>query len=86
MLAGDGRPAFVVQLTSTIMCPACGHSAVETMAMDACLVSYDCIGCGAHLRPEPGDCCVFCSFGSAPCPPIQAQPAGATDAATCCPG
>ncbi|EPX7158509.1 GDCCVxC domain-containing (seleno)protein [Pseudomonas aeruginosa] len=25
------------------------------------------------MRPNPGDCCVFCSFGSVPCPPIQQQ-------------
>jgi len=24
------------------------------------------------LRPKSGDCCVFCSYGSVPCPPIQA--------------
>jgi hypothetical protein len=33
-----------------------------------------CAGCGALLRPKPGDCCVFCSYGSVPCPPIQANP------------
>ncbi|HEY5608162.1 MAG TPA: GDCCVxC domain-containing (seleno)protein, partial [Alphaproteobacteria bacterium] len=21
---------------------------------------------------KPGDCCVFCSYGSVPCPPMQA--------------
>ncbi|CAN7687371.1 GDCCVxC domain-containing (seleno)protein [Pararhizobium sp. LjRoot238] len=25
------------------------------------------------MRPEPGDCCVFCSFGSVKCPPVQQQ-------------
>ena len=34
-------------------------------------VSYDCKGCGQRLKPKPGDCCVFCSYGSVPCPPIQ---------------
>ncbi|HEV8330350.1 MAG TPA: GDCCVxC domain-containing (seleno)protein [Steroidobacteraceae bacterium] len=23
------------------------------------------------LRPKRGDCCVFCSYGSVKCPPIQ---------------
>jgi hypothetical protein len=23
------------------------------------------------LRPKPGDCCVFCSYGSVKCPPQQ---------------
>ena len=37
---------------------------------------YMCTGCGAMLRPKPGDCCVFCSYGSVPCPPIQAERSG----------
>jgi hypothetical protein len=23
------------------------------------------------LKPKPGDCCVFCSYGSVACPPVQ---------------
>jgi hypothetical protein len=57
---------------STITCPNCGHQATERMPQDACQIVYDCKGCGARLRPKPGDCCVFCSYGSVPCPPIQA--------------
>ncbi|WP_281806678.1 GDCCVxC domain-containing (seleno)protein [Methylocystis echinoides] len=56
---------------STIICPSCGHRATETMPTDACLVIYECKGCGARLKPTPGDCCVFCSYGDAPCPPVQ---------------
>lgn len=56
---------------STLTCPDCGHRATERMAEDACQYLYDCRACGAVLRPKPGDCCVFCSYGSAPCPPIQ---------------
>ena len=29
-------------------------------------------GISKLLRPKAGDCCVFCSYGSIPCPPIQA--------------
>ncbi|HET7336004.1 MAG TPA: GDCCVxC domain-containing (seleno)protein [Rhizomicrobium sp.] len=58
-------------LDSTITCPHCGFAAAETMPTDSCLVFYDCQKCGATLRPKPGDCCVFCSYGSVPCPPIQ---------------
>jgi hypothetical protein len=63
-------------LQSTITCPKCGHSALETMPTDACQFFYDCTGCGVVLRPNPGHCCVFCSFGSVPCPPIQADASG----------
>jgi hypothetical protein len=56
---------------STITCPICGIAKAETMPTDACQFFYECTGCGALLRPKPGDCCVFCSYGSVPCPPIQ---------------
>ncbi len=54
-----------------ITCPYCGHRQTEDMPSDACLFFYSCAGCGTVLRPKPGDCCVFCSYGSAPCPPVQ---------------
>lgn len=56
---------------STLTCPQCGHSVTETMPTNACIFFYDCVQCGALLQPKPGDCCVFCSYGSVPCPPIQ---------------
>jgi len=58
-------------LESTLTCPSCGHEATETMPTDACQWFYECKGCGALLRPKAGDCCVFCFYGSVPCPPIQ---------------
>ena len=60
-----------VILRSVITCPKCGHRAEETMPTNACLFFYDCSRCGAKLKPKPGDCCVFCSYGSVRCPPIQ---------------
>lgn len=59
-------------LQSVLTCPDCGHVAKETMPTDACQWFYDCKGCGAVLKPLPGDCCVFCSYGTVACPPIQA--------------
>jgi len=41
------------------------------MPTDACVFFYECKHCGAMLRPSKGDCCVFCSFGSVKCPPVQ---------------
>jgi hypothetical protein len=55
------------------MCPKCGHRSVETMPDDAHIYFHECAGCGTLLRPKAGDCCVFCSYGSVPCPPIQAN-------------
>jgi hypothetical protein len=60
-----------VILTSILTCPLCGTSVSETMPTNACVVYYKCTGCHTLLRPKPGDCCVFCSHGSLPCPPMQ---------------
>jgi hypothetical protein len=62
---------IMIQTYSTITCPACGHRATEAMPADACLRVYECEGCGAVLRPKAGDCCVFCTYGDVPCPPVQ---------------
>lgn len=60
-----------IELHSAITCPDCGHTAREEMPSNACQYFYDCQGCKAVLKPLPGDCCVFCSYGDVPCPPIQ---------------
>lgn len=60
-----------VSLQSTITCPKCGHQKKETMPIDACQFFYACENCNENLKPEKGDCCVYCSYGSVPCPPIQ---------------
>lgn len=61
----------MVELRSTIKCPHCGHEKAEEMPTNACQFFYECEGCLELLRPLPGDCCVFCSYGSVKCPPIQ---------------
>jgi hypothetical protein len=51
------------------------------MPTDACQIVYRCTGCGTVLRPKPGDCCVFCSYGSVPCPPAQGGGCGLAECA-----
>ena len=60
-----------VILVSEIKCPNCGHKKNEEMPTDACQFFYECENCKKTLKPNIGDCCVYCSFGSIPCPPIQ---------------
>lgn len=67
-------------IDSVITCPSCGFRKEEVMPTDACQFFYECVGCDALLRPKPGDCCVFCSYGSVPCPPVQ----GARGGKGCC--
>lgn len=62
-----------IEYRSVITCPYCGHKKGEQMPTDACQWFYECDSCGEILKPLPGDCCVFCSYGSVPCPPIQLQ-------------
>jgi hypothetical protein len=63
-------------LQSVLTCPHCGYVEMETMPTDACQWYYECKACGVLLKPKAGDCCVFCSYGSVPCPPIQQEGAG----------
>ncbi len=76
----------MTELRSTITCPHCGYRETETMPTDACQFFYDCKGCGAVLRPQPGDCCVFCSYADTPCPPVQQTRSTGGLTKTCCTG
>ncbi|MDQ7057908.1 MAG: GDCCVxC domain-containing (seleno)protein [Ghiorsea sp.] len=56
---------------STITCPECGGSQKESMPTDVCQWFYECPSCHVVLKPQQGDCCVFCSYGDIACPSIQ---------------
>lgn len=60
-----------IELLSELSCPVCGQRSTERMPTDACLYYYECQACRTLLKPKPGDCCVFCSYGSVRCPPVQ---------------
>jgi len=66
-----------VTLQSIITCPQCMYSKEETMPTNACQYFYECENCKVRLKPLHGDCCVFCSYGTVKCPPIQ-------QGSTCC--
>ncbi len=61
-----------VELNSTITCPHCGHKKDEIMPTNACQYFYECENCKQMIKPKQGDCCVYCSYGTVKCPPIQA--------------
>ena len=60
-------------LKSIITCPNCGHRKEEIMPVDVCRYFYECENCKSALKPKKGHCCVFCSYGTFPCPSIQKQ-------------
>lgn len=72
------KPDTSIETRSVLTCPECGHKKAETMPLDACQYFYECENCKTLLKPHHGDCCVFCSYGTVPCPPIQAN------SDTCC--
>ena len=65
------RKAGKLELGSVLTCPVCMYRCKEYMPTDACVYFYECKNCQARLKPQTGDCCVFCSYGSVKCPPAQ---------------
>ena len=61
----------MIEKISVLTCPHCGHKEEIEMPDDFCMYYYDCKKCGKKISPKYGDCCVFCSYGTVPCPPIQ---------------
>jgi hypothetical protein len=58
-------------LPSTLHCPECGFARTEIMPKDQCVWYWQCPDCATLVRPKAGDCCVYCSYGSVPCPSVQ---------------
>jgi hypothetical protein len=58
---------------SVLTCPSCGAQSFEEMPADACVYFFECTSRHTRLRPKTSDCCVFCSYGSVKCPPVQRQ-------------
>jgi hypothetical protein len=67
-----------VVLKSTITCPVCEHMKDELMVTDAFVWLYACEHCKTVLRPKSGDCCVYCSYCTNRCPPMQQSDACCT--------
>ncbi len=63
----------MIEKYSELTCPHCGHKENIEMPSDFCMYYYDCKNCGEKIVPKHGDCCVFCSYGTVPCPPIQLE-------------
>ena len=58
---------------AVLTCPSCGRAQDVDMPTDYCVFFYDCVHCGALLRPKKGDDCVFCSYADKDCPPKLAE-------------
>jgi len=60
-------------MRSILTCPTCGAQSEPEMPADACIFFLEREVCHALSRPKTGDCRVFCSCGSLPCPPVRHQ-------------
>lgn len=58
---------------SEVTCPFCGYLQRLTMPADFCLWFHECNNCHIMIKPKVGHCCVFCSYGTVPCPPVQEE-------------
>jgi len=67
----DNINGKTIEQESEITCPNCGYIKNEIMPANACVHFYECENCKTMLKPLPGDCCVFCRYGTVKCPPIQ---------------
>ena len=67
-----GFQVTTMSLNANITCPHCRNVETATMPDDACVFFFECPNCKNVLRPLPGDCCVFCSYGDHKCPPSLA--------------
>lgn len=61
----------VADLSTTLTCPVCAHVSIETMPIDRCVFFHECAACHTVMKPKPGDCCVYCSYGDKRCPFVQ---------------
>ena len=57
-------------LVSKITYPECGFSKIERMPTDNCQILYTCENCNENLKPNNGDCCVYCTHATIPYLPI----------------
>ncbi|MCW3104275.1 MAG: hypothetical protein JWO09_2715 [Bacteroidetes bacterium] len=64
-------PIRSIKYMSVIKCPICKYKKEEKMPADSCQILYECVECNATLKAKNEDCCVFCSYGSVPCPEVQ---------------
>jgi len=74
--ASNTERTSIIKRTSTVTCPECEEATEVEMPVESCQFFWECPACETVLRPEEGDCCVFCSFGTVPCPPVQQQGGG----------
>ena len=57
----------VVKIECEVTCPICSRSRWMTMTTGIQSYFYHCDVCFNLIMPKYGECCIFCSYGSAKC-------------------
>ncbi|MGQ0828935.1 MAG: GDCCVxC domain-containing (seleno)protein [Bacteroidota bacterium] len=60
-----------ITIKSVITCIHCGHKKEEIMPQYTSQTAYKCNNCGVIITVKQGDCCIYCTYGSVPCPAAQ---------------
>jgi hypothetical protein len=56
-----------------VTCPVCKTKVQETMVPETLKLIYHCPVCLTWLSPKKGAHCIYDSYGSVNCPPIQVK-------------
>ncbi len=70
-----------VKWQSIITCPHCSFQQEESMPANVGICLWECPQCQTVVKSKPSDCCIFCAYGTVPCPPVQMNAPG-----NCCGG
>ncbi|MEK7572037.1 MAG: GDCCVxC domain-containing (seleno)protein [Patescibacteria group bacterium] len=62
-----------IKTKAILTCPMCGAKQEVEMPTNACQHFYRCTKCEQTMKPNEGDCCVFCSYADSKCPPKQKE-------------
>ncbi len=62
----------MIKTRSIVQCPHCGFKTVEHMPSVRKVMTFCCPACERSCAADDKHCCVFCQYGSVPCPTAQA--------------
>lgn len=55
-------------MQAILTCPYCQKKQQAIIPQNACQYFYRCRFCQQMIKPQTGDCCVFCSYADLKCP------------------
>ncbi len=62
-----------IKILSEVRCSTCEYTETIRMPKYATKTSFECTRCKCVMTPRHHSCCIFCSYGSVPCPRQQSK-------------